>query len=75
MKVTFDLSEKNDADCAFFALYAGLRMYMDFKNNQSKEKGAFSVTALEASSLLKDMELQYPNEFAEAELEYETVYG
>ena len=75
MKLIFDLSEKNDAECAFFALYAGLRMYIDFKEKQPKEEGAFSVPAMEGHGLLRDLEAQYPQQYAEAELEYETVYG
>lgn len=35
-EITFNLEGSLDKHCSFFALYAGLRMYKSFKNEQDK---------------------------------------
>lgn len=72
MKIVFDL-EASDQEAAFFALYAGLRMYQEAKDNVAKP-GMFFIAAAEAYCLRKDLKQQYPELYAAAEKEYEEVY-
>lgn len=73
MIITFDL-EARDEGAAFFALYAGLRMY-----KEQKEKAvtgpAISIPALEAYGMLEDLKEQYPLEYQQAGVEFQEVYG
>lgn len=72
--IKFDMEAKIQ-DCAFFALYAGLRMYKEQKDRQPKEAGTFSIAAAEAYCLLQDLKESHPKEYAEAVAEYDEVYG
>lgn len=73
MKILFDL-EASDQECAFFALYAGLRMYMDLKKSQPKEEGAFSIAGAEAYCMLQKLKKQHPKFYNESKEEYEDIY-
>lgn len=81
MKIKFDLEGRME-DEAFFALYAGLRMYKEQKDSEyelSKQlkqipKGAFSIPAAEAYCLLMDLKEKFPKMYREAEEEYNEVY-
>jgi hypothetical protein len=59
---------------AFFAFYAGLRMYKEVKDLQTI-KGKFYIAAAEAYCMLQDLKEQFPKHYAEAEAEYNEVYG
>lgn len=77
MKIKFDF-EGREEYCAFFALYAGLRMYKEQKEKQvmeSEEIGLFSIPAAEVFCMLQDLKQQHPKEYAEAVDEYNEVYG
>lgn len=74
MKIKFDL-EASVPECAFFALYAGLRMYKEQREKRDIPDGQFSVSAAEAFCLMQDLKIQYPTEYAAAEKEYDEVYG
>lgn len=74
MKIIFDL-EASDQECAFFAIYAGLRMYMGVKKQQETRPDMLSVASAEAYCMLKSLEEQFPEEYKNAELEYNEVYG
>lgn len=81
MIIEFDF-EGRDQGAAFFALYAGLRMYKEVKENQIKASSlvdenkstAISVPAMEAYGMMCDLEEQFPNYFKEAEQEYNENY-
>ncbi len=83
MKVIFDF-EGRDKGCAFFALYAGLRMYKDKKLKQVKlqrevangmGEESFSIPAAEAYCMLEDLREKFPKEYAESKEEYDEIYG
>lgn len=82
MIIKFDF-EGRDEEAAFFALYAGLRMYKEKKDRQVKLLNAangnseeqFSIPAAEAFCMLQDLKEKFPKEYAEASEEYEAVYG
>ena len=73
MTITFDL-EAGDSQAGFFALYAGLRMYMEQKQSRVPE-GKISIPAAEAYCMLRDLAEQYPDEYLEAKDEYEAAYN
>lgn len=73
MRIIFDL-ELTDRESAFFSLYAGLRMYKEQRQKSVPEE-MFSISAAEAYGLLQQLKRQYPKQFAEAEQEYNDVYG
>lgn len=73
MRISFDL-ELTDRESAFFALYAGLRMYKE-QRQKDVPKGMLSIAAAEAYGLLQQLKEQHPERFAEAEQEYNDVYG
>lgn len=81
MRIKFDF-EGRDEGSAFFALYAGLRMYKEVKENQIKAASivdkskttALSIPAMEAYGMLCDLEEQFPKHFKEAEQEYNENY-
>lgn len=73
MKIIFDL-EARDEGAAFFAIYAGIRMYYEQKKQQPKFEGAFYIAEAEAYSLLKELQVKHPKEYAEAEIEYNETY-
>lgn len=72
MKIKFNL-EGQDQAAAFFALYAGLRMYKEQKINTSNEQ--ISIPATEASVMLLELKEQFPNEYKEAVEEFDSIYG
>ena len=82
MKIKFDL-EGRDESAAFFALYAGLRMYKEQKDSEFALKkqlkqirqSAFSIAAAEAYRMLEDLKSQKPKWYYEAEAEYNEVYN
>lgn len=82
MKIIFDFEGRMENE-AFFALYAGLRMYKEQKNkqirllNESKPENerTFSIPAAEAYCMLQDMKEQYPVLYQQAGVEYQEVYG
>lgn len=73
MIITFDLEGRMEG-CAFFALYAGLRMYKEQKE-KVVEPGAISTPAAEAYCMLRDLEEQHPVEYKQAGIEFQEVYG
>jgi len=66
--------EGRDEGCAFFALYAGLRMYSELKEDKHKGKNSMSIAGAEAYSILMDLKFTYPKECEEAKKEYDEVY-
>lgn len=73
MNILFDL-ELTDRESSFFALYTGLRMYKE-QRNRSVEPEVFSISGAEAYGLLQQLKRQHPEQFAQAEQEYNDVYG
>lgn len=73
MKIVFDFEARMENE-AFFALYAGLRMYKEQKE-KSVPGGAISIPAAEAFCMLCDLEEQYPIQYKQAGIEYQDVYG
>ncbi len=67
--------EGRDEDCAFFALFAGLKMYSDKKAEDCKGTGKVSIAGCEAYSMLYDLKKEYPEKWEEAKKEYAEVYG
>jgi len=76
MSLTVDQLIESYPECAFFALYAGLRMYKDLKvkEDDSRNDGSFSIAGAEAYSMLKMLEENYTDMFIEAQIEYIKVY-
>lgn len=72
MKIKFDLEGK-DEPAAFFAIYAGIRMYKEQRENRVSE-GNVSITAAEAYGLLEDLKEQHPHYFESAKKEYDEAY-
>lgn len=73
MKITFDL-EVSDQECAFFAIYAGLRMYKE-QRKAGTPLNMVSIAGAEAFCMLGQLKEQHPNDYREAEEEYKGVYG
>jgi hypothetical protein len=73
MEIKFDF-EARDEECAFFALYAGLRMYKEQREKNVSSPDAISFAAAEAYGLLEDLKEQHPKEYGLAEKEYNEVY-
>lgn len=73
MKIIFDL-EARDEGAAFFALYAGLRMYKEQREKRVEGEG-ISIAAAEAYGMLEDLKEQYPLEYKQAGVEFQEVYG
>lgn len=81
MKIIFDFEGRMENE-AFFALYAGLRMYKEVKENQiraaelagTQEPGAISIPAAEAFGMLCDLEENFPRRYKYAKEEYEANY-
>ena len=81
MTVIFEFEGK-ERGCAFFALYAGLRMYMEVKETEIKaasmsdksRRGAVSIAAAEAYCMLEELREQFPKLYKEAVVEYENNY-
>ena len=65
--------EGRDEGAAFFALYAGLKMYSDLKAKQKKGTNEVSIAGAEAYSILEDIKESHPKECAEAKKEYEST--
>jgi hypothetical protein len=74
MTIKFNL-EGRDEGCAFFALYAGLRMYKEQREQSVSEPGGISIAAAEAYAMLQDMKARFPAHFEDAEEEFEAVYS
>lgn len=73
-KFIIDFDLKQDTGAAFFALYAGLRIYKEIKDAQPKPKDAISVPAAEAYCMLEDLKEKYPTEYEAAQKEYDEIY-
>jgi len=73
MTIEFDF-EGRDEGAAFFALYAGLRMYKEQKE-KSVTGEAISIPAMEAYGMLEDLKEQYPLEYKQAGVEFQEAYG
>ena len=82
MIVKFNL-EGRDEGAAFFALYAGLRMYKEQKDkkikllNEQKEDSekTFSIPAAEAYCMMEDLREKFPKHYEEAKQEFNEVYA
>lgn len=74
MIITFDF-EGGDEGAAFFALYAGLRMYKELKDAQPKPKGLSSVPAAEAFIMLEHLKEKHLKLYLQCETEYNSVYA
>jgi hypothetical protein len=66
--------DRGDKYSAFFAMYAGLRMYKEQKHLTTPDD-MFSIPAGEAFCMLEDLKEMYPSQYAEAEAEYNVIYG
>lgn len=73
MKIIFDL-EVSDREAAFFALYAGLRMYKE-QRQKKVPKDQMSIAAAEAYCMMQSLKEQYPTWYKEAEMEFKEVYS
>lgn len=73
MNIKFNL-ESNPTD-GFYALYASLRFFKEYKTQINKNTDAISVPAAECYCMLEDLKAQHPKEYAEAESEYNSVYN
>jgi len=81
MIVKFNL-EGRDEGAAFFALYAGLRMYKEQKEKQiillneikDDSEKTFSIPAAEAYCMMEDLREKFPKQYEEAKQEFEEVY-
>ncbi len=81
-KIIFDI-EGSEKGCAFFAIYAGLRMYKEHKDKQVMLQNkvakigeeCFSIAAAEAYSMLEQLKENHPIEFKEAEDEFNKCYN
>ena len=69
VKINF---EGRDEGCAFFALYAGLRMYNEYKHKQHLGKDSFSTAGAEAYSMMEDLRYSHPEQYEEAKKEYDS---
>ncbi len=69
MIIEFDL-EASDQGAAFFALYAGLRMYKDLKSHQTKGTEENSIAGAEAYIMLETLAEKFPKLYKEASAEY-----
>jgi len=69
IKINF---EGRNEGCAFFALYAGLRMYNEYKHEQHKGKDSFSTAGAEAYGIMEDLRYSHPKEYEEAKKEYDS---
>ena len=74
MTIEFNL-EGRDKSSAFFALYAGLRMYYEQKLIETKERDKVTIPGAEAFALLEDLRHQNERLYLDAVAEYEHVYG
>jgi len=63
--------EASDKECAFFALYAGLRMYFEYKKETNNDPNSISIAGAEAYCMLQDMKERYPIQYNEAKDEYD----
>lgn len=72
-QIVFDF-EGRDTGAAFFALYAGLRMYKEQREKRVEGPG-ISIAAAEAFCMMEDLREQYPLEYQQAGIEFQEVYG
>lgn len=73
MTVRFDLDGTDNG--AFYGLYAGLRMFMEYMGSLSDNPKTFSLTAAENYCRLQELKEKHPKKYAEAEDEYNANYG
>lgn len=73
MIIEFDLIGR-DSEAAFFALYAGLRMYKEQKQKDTPQ-GQMSIPAAEAYCMLMDLKKDYPDEYEIAEQDFDDIYN
>lgn len=71
--ITIDFDGRNES-CAFFAIYAGLKMYSDLKHEETRGTGKTSISGAEAYCILQDLKETHSKHFKEAEKEYARVY-
>lgn len=72
--IVIDFDECLDPAAAFFALYAGLRMYKEQREKRVPE-GMLSFVAAEASCILEMLEENFPSHYIEAVKEFDAEYG
>lgn len=65
--------EASDKGCAFFALYAGLRIYFN-KRSENTPADQISIAAAEAYGMLQQLKEKHPKEYKDAEDEFNSVY-
>lgn len=72
MIVEFNL--EGNPEVAFYALYAGLRMFKDKKIEEDKKHpDQINQAGAEAYCMLQTLKENFPKEFSEAKTEYEQV--
>ena len=73
-EIIINLEGRNE-DCAFFALFAGLKMYSDLKAEENRGTNKMNIAGAEAYCMLYDLKEDYPEKWEEAKKEYVDVYG
>tara|TARA_R110002049_G_scaffold224712_4_gene396530 strand:+ start:17010 stop:17393 length:384 start_codon:yes stop_codon:yes gene_type:complete len=72
MKIQFNL--ESNPSVGFYALYASLRFFKEFKVKSHTEPNSVNTASAECYCMLEDLKEQYPKEYAEARDEYNSVY-
>lgn len=68
----FAIGEGKEKDCSFFALYAGLRMYMDYKAKNILDPGKINISSAEAYTMLMELNEEFPGRYEDAKKEYDS---
>lgn len=74
MKIKFNFNHSSDPSAAFFALYAGLRIYKELKDSVT-EPDMLSIPGAEAFCMLMKLKEKFPEQFAACEREYNSTYA
>lgn len=69
-KIEFDL-EASEQDCAFYAIYTGLRMCMEEQAKKEVE-GSYSLVGAEAYCMLQQLKEKHPIQYLSAKNTYES---
>ena len=72
MDIKFNL--ESNPDVGFYALYAALRYFKEYKTKTNKNPLAVSTVGAECYCMLYDLKKQFPDKYAESEAEYNSVY-
>lgn len=72
MNIKFNL--ESNPSVGFYALYASLRFFKEFKVKRHTEPNSVNTASAECYCMLEDLKDQYPKEYAEARDEYNSVY-